>query len=230
MLSRIPERLTGINGGLSHAAVPEPVRQPAQRARSSRAARRTTAPGRARTTRSEWKNTMIGDGGQSGFDVAIPSFRFHNFTGASPDVNFENGDFERWIWTGDPLQTGGEFYAPVIGDPVVSKTMFAGTNRTAYRTKTAGLGTRTIAEAHAVCNEWTGNFSATVRRLAELGNVRLTAAEWGDSSWLQPGRSSSGRRPTRRRRGPRRQPVVSSSRRTSTRSRSSRWAWSRDWA
>ena len=128
----------------------------------------------------EWRNTMIGDGGQSGFDVAIPSFRFHNFTGASPDVNFENGDFERWIWTGDPLQTGGEFYAPVIGDPVVSKTMFAGTNRTAYRTKTAGLGTRTIAEAHTVCNEWTGNFSAQCGDWAELGNVRLTAAAWGD--------------------------------------------------
>ena len=28
-----------------------------------------------------WENTMIGDGGQSGFDVAIPEFRFHNFTG-----------------------------------------------------------------------------------------------------------------------------------------------------
>ena len=42
----------------------------------------------------KWENTMIGDGGQSGFDVAIPEFRFHNFTGASPDVNFDNGDFE----------------------------------------------------------------------------------------------------------------------------------------
>ena len=139
---------------------------------------------------------MIGDGGQSGFDVAIPSFRFHNFTGASPDVNFENGDFERWIWTGDPLQTGGEFYAPVIGDPVVSKTMFAGTNRTAYRTKTAGLGTRTIAEAQAVCNEWTGDFSAQCGDWAELGNVRLTDAAWGTSSRRQPGRdrADEGRR------------------------------------
>ncbi len=48
----------------------------------------------------KWENTMIGDGGQSGFDVAIPSFRFHNFTGASPDVNFNNGDIADWIWTG----------------------------------------------------------------------------------------------------------------------------------
>ena len=50
---------------------------------------------------------MIGDGGQSGFDVAIPEFRFHNFTGASPDVNFDNGDIEKWIWTRRPARRHG---------------------------------------------------------------------------------------------------------------------------
>ena len=45
---------------------------------------------------------MIGDGGQSGFDVAIPEFRFHNFSDATPDVNFDNGELSEWIWTGDP--------------------------------------------------------------------------------------------------------------------------------
>ena len=45
---------------------------------------------------------MIGDGGQSGFDVAVPEFRFHNFTGVSTDVNFDNGDIADWIWIGDP--------------------------------------------------------------------------------------------------------------------------------
>ena len=173
----------------------------------------------------EWRNTMIGDGGQSGFDVAIPSFRFHNFTGASPDVNFDNGDFEKWIWTGDPLQTGGEFYAPVIGDPVVSKTMFAGTNRTAYRTKTAGLGTRRSPRRTRSATR-TGNFSDQCGDWAELGNVRLTAAAWGDRAGGNLA-AVERTRPTRRRHGPRRQPVASSSRRTSTRSRSSRWAWSR---
>ena len=54
-----------------------------------------------------WENMMIGDGGQSGFDVAIPEFRFHNFTGASPDVNFNNGNIADWIWTGDPLGQAG---------------------------------------------------------------------------------------------------------------------------
>ena len=75
---------------------------------------------------------------------------------------------------------GGEFYSPVISDPVVSKTMFAGTGRTAYRTKTAGLGTRTLAEANAVCNEWTGTFAEVVRRLGAARADRLTDAAWGD--------------------------------------------------
>jgi hypothetical protein len=94
-------------------------------------------------------------------------------------VNFDNGDFEQWIWTGDPLAHGGEFYAPVIADPVVSKTLFAGTSRTAFRTKTAGLGTRTLAEAQAICNEWTGTFTAVCGDWAELGPTRLTSADWG---------------------------------------------------
>jgi hypothetical protein len=179
MLSRIPERLTGINGGLGTLQFQSLSVSP-HNVKILQGGTQDNGTWEGKNYQKEWRNTMIGDGGQSGFDVAIPSFRFHNFTGASPDVNFENGDFERWIWTGDPLQTGGEFYAPVIGDPVVSKTMFAGTNRTAYRTKTAGLGTRTIAEAHTVCNEWTGNFSAQCGDWAELGNVRLTDAAWGD--------------------------------------------------
>jgi hypothetical protein len=126
-----------------------------------------------------WENTMIGDGGQSGFDVAIPEFRFHTFTGASPDVNFDSGDIEKWIWTGDPLGQAAEFYAPVISDPVVSKSLYAGTT-SVYRTKTAGLGTRTYAEAQTVCNEWTGSFSGVCGDWTRLGPTALTSAALGD--------------------------------------------------
>jgi len=132
-----------------------------------------------------WTNTMIGDGGQSGFDVSIPEFRFHTFTGPAPDVNFDNGDIADWIFTGGPL--GGaanrtsEFYSPVISDPVVSKTMFTGTGLTAYRTKTAGLGTRTLDQANAVCNEWTGTGPAgSCGDWARLGPTPLTDPSWGD--------------------------------------------------
>jgi hypothetical protein len=132
----------------------------------------------------KWENTMIGDGGQSGFDVGIPSFRFHSFYDASPDVNFSNGDTADWNWISDPIfgHAGTAFYAPIISDPVVSRTMFAGTGRTVYRTKTSGLGTMTLAEFRQHCNEWFGDFPATVTcgDWAELGASRLTSAAFGD--------------------------------------------------
>jgi hypothetical protein len=130
----------------------------------------------------KWKNTMIGDGGQSGFDAGRPEVRFHNFFDASTEVNFSNGKMADWIWTADPIfgQARTQFYAPVISDPITSGTMFAGTGRTAYRTKTFGLGTRSMAEAQRVCNSWTGTFEDVCGDWAELGAVRLTSAAWGD--------------------------------------------------
>jgi hypothetical protein len=124
-----------------------------------------------------WENTMIGDGGQSGFDVAIPEFRFHTFTGAAPDVNFDNGDIADWIWTADRSARGtASFYSPVISDPVVEQVDVRRHGLTAYRTKTAALGTRTLAEANAICNEWTGTRPARCGDWARLGPTPLTNA------------------------------------------------------
>ena len=53
--------------------------------------------------RTTWRNKMIGDGGFAGFDAEKPAFRFHTFTGASVDVNFDGGDIGKWIWTADPI-------------------------------------------------------------------------------------------------------------------------------
>jgi hypothetical protein len=129
-----------------------------------------------------WENTMIGDGGQSGWDVAKPEFRFHNFFDVTPEVNFDNGDIGDWIWIADPVfgHAGSQFYSPVISDPVQTKWMFAGTGRTAYRTKTHGLGSMTMAEAEQHCNTWTGDFTVVCGDWAELGPVRLTNVAWGD--------------------------------------------------
>ncbi len=178
MLSRIPSELQSLNKGLSTLQFQSFSVSPFN-VNVIQGGTQDNGTWETGGNPNKWENKMIGDGGQSGFDVAIKEFRFHNFTGASPDVNFDSGDFEKWIWTGDPLQHGGEFYSPVISDPVVSKTMFAGTSRTAFRTKTAGLGTRTIDEAQAICNEWTGTFSAPCGDWEELGPTRLTAAAWG---------------------------------------------------
>jgi hypothetical protein len=179
MLSRIPSKLESMNKGLptlqfqSLSVSPHNVNVVQGGTQDNGTWQSTGNP-------VKWENTMIGDGGQSGFDVAIKEFRFHNFTNASTEVSFENGDIASWIWIADPIYHGGEFYAPVISDPKVSKTMFAGTSRSVYRTKTAGLGTMTIAEAQQHCNTWFGDFTVVCGDWAQLGPVRLTNAALGD--------------------------------------------------
>jgi hypothetical protein len=177
MLSRIPSELQSLNKGLSTLQFQSLSVSP-KNANLLQGGTQDNGTWQSNGNPVKWENTMIGDGGQSGFDVTIPEFRFHNFTGGSPDVNFDNGDLEKWIWTGDPLQQAAEFYAPVIADPVVSKTLFAGT-QTVFRTKTAGLGTRTYDEAQAVCNEWTGTGAGVCGDWVELGPNRLVSAFWG---------------------------------------------------
>jgi len=179
MLSSIPSELQSINKGLTTLQFQSLSVDP-RNANILQGGTQDNGTWQTEGSPVLWHNTMVGDGGQSGFDVAIPEFRMHNFTGVSTDVNFNYGNLADWIWTGDPVCCGGEFYAPVITDPVVSKTMFAGNNLTAYRTKTAGLGSRTIAEAQVVCNEWFGTFADVCGDWAELGTVRLTNAAWGD--------------------------------------------------
>ena len=108
----------------------------------------------------KWENTMIGDGGQSGFDVANPAFRFHTFFGPSPDVNFAGGDIADWNWIADQIYFSGEtaaFYVPIISDPAVSKSMFVGLGHV-WRTKTAGMGALDLATFRQRCNEWSGEF------------------------------------------------------------------------
>jgi hypothetical protein len=183
MLSAIPSRIASLNDGLSTLQFQSLSVSPHD-VNMLQGGTQDNGTWENKGSRTTWVNTMIGDGGQSGFDVAIPEFRMHNFTGPSPDVNFAGGELSQWIWTGDPL--GGaangvsEFYSPVITDPVVSKTMFAGSGLTAYRTKTAGLGNRTIAQAQAICNEWTGTFNAPCGDWERLGATPLTAASLGD--------------------------------------------------
>jgi hypothetical protein len=128
----------------------------------------------------EWLNTMIGDGGQSGFDVALPNFRFHSFFDTSPEVNFDSGDIADWIWIADPIfGTGGQFYSPIISDPKMSKWMFAGASN-AWRTKTHGLGTMTMAEAQQHCNTWTGDFSVVCGDWVQIATPSLNDAARGD--------------------------------------------------
>jgi hypothetical protein len=126
-----------------------------------------------------WLNTMIGDGGQSGFDIANSLFRFHTFYDASPDVNFSSGDTADWNWIADPIYgTGGAFYVPIITDPRVSKTMFVGAGNV-WRTKTWGMGAMTLAEFRGHCNEWFGDFSVTCGDWVQIASPSLKDAALG---------------------------------------------------
>ncbi|MGH3660743.1 MAG: WD40/YVTN/BNR-like repeat-containing protein [Micromonosporaceae bacterium] len=180
MLSRIPSKIEGINNGLSTLQFMSLSVSPHDPGMLQGGTQDNGTWENDNTT--TWRNTMIGDGGQSGFDVAEKDFRFHTFFDASPEVSFEAGDIGSWIWIADPIYVhpGTQFYAPIITDPKVSGTMFAGTGRTAYRTKTFGIGDRSLEEANRICNTWTGTFEAQCGDWAELGSKRLTDAGWGN--------------------------------------------------
>jgi hypothetical protein len=183
MLAAIPSELQGLNRGLSTLQF-QSISVSPHNSNVLQGGTQDNGTWETSGSTTKWENTMIGDGGQSGFDVAIKDFRFHNFFDATAEVSFEGGSIADWIWIADPIfgHAGTQFYAPVISDPKVSGTMFAGTGRTAYRTKTHGLGTMSLAEAQEKCNTWTGSFPAGVScgDWAELGPVRLTDAAWGD--------------------------------------------------
>jgi hypothetical protein len=181
LLSRIPTELEGINEGLSTLQFQSLSVHP----RDSEILQGGTQDnGTWETDGNEvtWFNTMIGDGGQSGFDARNPHFRFHTFFDTSPDVNFNDGATRDWIWIADPIfGTGGQFYSPIISDPVVTKTMFAGSSNV-WRTKTHGLGTMTLEEAHQHCNEWTGAFDVVCGDWVQIADPSLTSAARGDRS------------------------------------------------
>jgi hypothetical protein len=126
----------------------------------------------------KWENTMIGDGGQSGFDAANSAFRFHTFYNATPDVNFSDGDIADWNWIGDQIYYGGEpqaFYVPIISDPVVSKTMFVGLGHV-WRTKTWGMGSSSLDDFRTRCNEWFGTYDNFCGDWEPLGATSYVAA------------------------------------------------------
>jgi hypothetical protein len=76
-----------------------------------------------------WVETVGGDGGQSGFDAADPTIRYHNYFDATPEVNFHGNAPEHWLDIYDPLQLSDEnrsFYTPFIADPQVGGRAFTG--------------------------------------------------------------------------------------------------------
>jgi hypothetical protein len=125
-----------------------------------------------------WFESVGGDGGQSGINVAAPHIRAHTYTGPYGDVNFRGNDPYGWDWWSDPLVASGEpayFYAPFIADPKVGGTWFIGMGRV-WRTQDNG-GSQAFLDLH--CNEFTGDFLFPCGNWVPLGTARLTSTTYG---------------------------------------------------
>ncbi len=144
-----------------------------------------------------WPQTIFGDGGLSGFDATNTHFRLHTYYGQSPEVSFGDGAPSSWDFIGDPLYAESAlFYFPVITDPVVSGTLYAGLNHV-WRTLDNG-GPQDYLQQH--CNEFTGDTidvtpnptsTATCGDWVPLGGPSLTSAAsatdtkvGGNISWV----------------------------------------------
>ena len=101
-----------------------------------------------------WPQLIYGDGGQSGFNVANSGLRFNSFTSNFHDVNFQNGDPEKWVIASGPIVASGEsalFYSPIISDPASAGTIFQG-SLSVWRTQD-WAGNQAFLEAN--CPEFT---------------------------------------------------------------------------
>jgi len=99
-----------------------------------------------------WPQILYGDGGQSGFHPTNSALRFGSFTGATHDVNFQNGDPTAWVIVGGPIASSepAQFYSPIIADPVAAGTIFTGAV-SVWRTQNWG-GDQAFLEAN--CQEF----------------------------------------------------------------------------
>ena len=143
-----------------------------------------------------WLESVGGDGGQSGFDLANPTIRYHNYYDAYPEVNFHGTDPKEWLATYDPLQKSKEarsFYVPFVADPAVGGRAFIGMEHI-WRTDDHG-GNQAFLEEHCnalgrdagPCGDWEpmgnnltqgsvvndrgGNFVAAIARTASDANT-----------------------------------------------------------
>ena len=181
LLSKIPERLFSLNKGLSTLQFQSVLTNPND---PSMLIGGTQDNGTWLNNGSvqNWSQTIYGDGGQSGFDVANPAFRFNTFFTQAVDANFQNGDPTKWVVISGPLFNSGEgapFYMAIIGDPKVGGTMFAGL-QSVYRTTDNG-GNQAYLEAN--CSEFTTSAAAPdCGDWQRLGSSNLTTSALGDRS------------------------------------------------
>jgi hypothetical protein len=178
LLSAVPSQLRGINRGLTTLQFQSLSVSPFD-ATLLQGGTQDNGTWQSTTTAGLFRNTIFGDGGQSGFDASDANFRFHTYYAPQVDVNFKAGATGDWNWIADPIVgTASQFYIPIISDPTVSGTMYAGTD-SVYRTKTHGMGTMTLSQFRFQCNEFTGHFQVECGDWVPLGATLLTDESLG---------------------------------------------------
>lgn len=135
----------------------------------------------AARTGNNWYETVGGDGGQSAIDAVNPNVRMHTYYGPNGDINFKGTDPTGWDVITDPLansKEGASFYIPLVADPNVGGTLYAGLEHV-WRTQDDG-GAQAYLDQH--CNEMTGDFAAPCGDWVALGGNLIDTTYGSDKA------------------------------------------------
>ncbi len=158
-LMKIPKTTTSLNDGLStlqYQSLSVNPQKPTKDVMGGTQDNGTQATINAK----KWDVSVFGDGGQSGINPTNPKIRMHTYFNAQGDVNFQGAKETAWDWMAAPFFNAGgtafvegnSFYIPLITDPKVGGTWFAGLQHV-WRTQDNG-GPQAVLDAE--CNEMTG--------------------------------------------------------------------------
>jgi len=128
LLSALPQTITPVNDGLNTIQFQSLSVNPANVTGDLQGGTQDNGTFHF-TGSSAWLESVGGDGGQSGYDLANPAIQYHNYFDATPEVNFHGSDPKQWLAIYDPLQASKEdrsFYVPFTTDPTVEGRAFIG--------------------------------------------------------------------------------------------------------
>jgi hypothetical protein len=119
-----------------------------------------------------WFESVGGDGGQSGVDIANPDVRIHTYTTGVGDINFSGTAPLGWDVFGvpnfqAPTSEGASFYVPLVADTKTSGTWLIGLQHV-WRT-TDNLGGQAYMDLH--CNEFVGDLAQPCGDWEPLGGA-----------------------------------------------------------
>jgi hypothetical protein len=180
-LAKIPTSITSLNNGLATLQFQSLSYDPSNPLGTLLGG--TQDNGTQLLSGGNWSVNVFGDGGQSGISPFNSNVRFHNYFEAQPDINFHGDSETGWDFIGQSLfeVEPQSFYIPMIFDPTVNGTIFAGLDYV-WRTTDNG-GNQALLDQN--CNELTGTFPTgfTCGDWVRLENINSTYALGNGSHW-----------------------------------------------